>query len=99
MRSAHPPGKATLYRQFIHASKGPPSLHSLPALLAHGREERLEIEVIASLDAPAAEALGAVLGRNARPAIDAPAFRKRAQQSPARITKHGAGSSSVPTAG
>ena len=33
MRSAHPPGKATLYQQLIHASKGPPALHSLHCIL------------------------------------------------------------------
>jgi RNA polymerase sigma-70 factor (ECF subfamily) len=40
---------------------------------------------IASLDAPSAEAIGALLGRTARPAIDAPAFRKRVSRAYARL--------------
>ncbi|WP_437717045.1 hypothetical protein WMF45_11890 [Sorangium sp. So ce448] len=41
--------------------------------------------MIASLDAPSAEAIGALLGQTARPAIDAPAFRKRVSRAYARL--------------
>ncbi|WP_437723567.1 RNA polymerase sigma factor [Sorangium sp. So ce861] len=68
-----------------------------PALLwsdAPHDPERLLVErelhqaldtAIASLDAPAAEAIGALLGRTTRPAIDAPAFRKRVSRAYARL--------------
>lgn len=40
---------------------------------------------IAALDAPAAAALRAILGRESRPAIEAPAFRKRVSRAYARL--------------
>jgi DNA-directed RNA polymerase specialized sigma24 family protein len=71
--------------------------HEAPATLwssASDDPERLLVErelhqaldlAITSLDAPAAEAIGALLGRSARPAIDAPAFHKRVSRAYARL--------------
>lgn len=53
-------------------------------LLERELQDALEA-AIASLDAPAAEVLGALLGRGPRPAISAPAFRKRASRIYARL--------------
>lgn len=54
-------------------------------LLVEQELHRALEQAIASLDAPSAEAIGALLGRSARPDIGALAFRKRVSRAYARL--------------